>query len=234
VDPAGVTDEVRSALDAALQEQGLQVRWVLLTHHHRDHIGGATHLQAHGATLLSHPRTATLVAERWSVQVDALLQDGDLLHPSIPWRVLHTPGHAPGHLCAHHDETVVAGDLVAGEGTIVLDSNDEADLQAYLDSLQRIARLGPKRLLPAHGPVIEPALPLLQHYQDHRNARTAQIEEALQRKQPATALDLVPGIYPELPTVFHAVAAAQVTTHLGWLEARGRARVSETLQWRIP
>lgn len=234
VDPAGITDAVRDALDRALEAAGLRVRWVLLTHHHGDHIGGAAHLQANGAVVLAHPRTAALVAERWSLQVDALREDESLLHPSLPWRLLHTPGHAPGHLCAHWERTVVAGDLVAGEGTIVLDSTDEADLQAYLDSLARIAELRPDRLLPAHGPAIAPALPLLQHYQDHRNARTVQIEAALQRLQPATALDLVPGIYPELPSFFHAVAAAQVTTHLGWLAARGRAMASEDARWRTP
>ena len=234
VDPAGVTPAVRARLDEALDAAGLRVRWVLLTHHHGDHIGGAAHLQAGGAELLAHPRTAELVAERSGLQVDSLRRDGDLLDRALPWELLHTPGHAPGHLCAHLQETVVAGDLVAGEGTIVLDSGDEADLQDYLESLARIAALAPARLLPAHGPVIAPALPLLEHYLRHRAARTAQIEAALRRVPAATALELVPGIYPELPTFFHAIAAAQVTTHLGWLAVRGRATAHDGGRWSAP
>lgn len=233
VDPAGVTEPVRAALDAALASAGLRVRWVLLTHHHGDHVGGAAHLQAAGAELLAHPRTAALVRERWGLQVDTLRDHGDTLTAALPWRLVHTPGHAPGHLCAHRDGTVVAGDMVAGEGTIVLDSNDEADLDDYLRSLQLLLDLEPARLLPAHGAVIEPAAPLLQHYIDHRHARTEQVERALRDRQPATALDLVPGIYPELPSFFHAVAAAQVITHLHWLAARERA-VQEGAQWRVP
>ena len=49
------------------------------------------------------------------------------------WRVLHTPGHAPGHVCLFEERTrtVVVGDMVASVGTILIAPGD-GDMQIYL------------------------------------------------------------------------------------------------------
>ncbi len=220
VDPAGVTAEARVALAGALG--GRRVRGIFLTHHHFDHVGGAEDLRARtGAPILAHPETASRVPLTVDVLVPA---DGAVDTCDGPWTALHTPGHAPGHLCLRSPDgtTIVAGDLVAGEGTIVLDP-PEGDLGLYLDSLSRVAALAPARLLPAHGPAIAPAVPLLEHYIAHRHQRTAQIRAALAALDGARPDDLVPGIYPELPVFFRPVAARQVLCHLLWLVERGDA-----------
>jgi len=217
VDPAGVTAATREGLFAALA--GRRVAAIFLTHHHHDHIGGVRDLAARtGAPVLAHHHTASHV----SFPVDVALEDGDRVPGD--WTVLHTPGHARGHLCLRSPdgESIVAGDMVAGEGTIVLDP-PEGELGRYLGSLRRLASLTPSRLLPAHGPAIEPAVPLLEHYIAHRHQRTVQVAAALAESGPCPPEALVGAVYPQLPTAFHPVAARQVRCHLEWLVEQGRA-----------
>lgn len=80
-----------------------------------------------------------------------ILRDGDLI--DIGGRVieiLHTPGHSPGHMCFYEKVSgyLFTGDLVyIGELLAYYPSTDPA---AYLRSLQRVAALPFKRVLPAH------------------------------------------------------------------------------------
>lgn len=221
IDPAGITPDSRHGLLQAIGPRRVQA--ILLTHHHFDHVGGVEDLRARtGAPVWAHPHTATRV----SFPVDRVVEDGDALDTDAgAWTALHTPGHARGHLCLLSPDrrSVVAGDMVAGEGTIVLDP-PEGELAAYLGSLARLLALAPDRLLPAHGPVIEPAVPLLEHYIRHRRARTEQIRGALEGAGWAAAADLVSTVYPDLPLPFHPVAARQVLCHLQWLAADGSVR----------
>lgn len=83
-----------------------------------------------------------------------LVADGDVIDLGGRWiEALHTPGHSPGHLC-WFDRTrgwVFTGDLIY-KGTLVA-FFPTTDPQAYLRSLEKVAALPVKRLLPAHGPV---------------------------------------------------------------------------------
>jgi endoribonuclease LACTB2 len=220
VDPAGVRPEAQRGLAEALRPR--RVAAIFLTHHHVDHVGGVQDLRARtGAPVWAHAHTAAHVP----FPVDRLLDEGDeLVTDAGTWTALYTPGHARGHLCLRSEDggSIVAGDMVAGEGTIVLDPPEGA-LGDYLDSLARLLALEPVRLLPAHGEVIEPAGSLLQHYIEHRQARTDQILRALQAARASAPIGLVPMVYPDLPLPFHPVAARQVLCHLQWLAARGDA-----------
>ena len=75
---------------------------IWLTHHHPDHVGGVERLRASlGVPVLAHPLTAERLAGR-GIKVDGELQDGqriDLGRADFSVLVLHTPGHARGHLC---------------------------------------------------------------------------------------------------------------------------------------
>lgn len=221
VDPASPWPDPQQALADALADRRVQA--IFLTHHHLDHVGGVLDLQRRtGAPVWAHPLTAARVA----FAVDRMVEEGDQLQlGSSTWRALHTPGHATGHLCLHRaaDGVVVAGDMVAGVGTIVLDP-PEGELGAYLHHLGRLEALGPTTLLPAHGDPILDGPALLAEYIAHRHDRTAQVRAALARLAPARPLQLVPSIYVDLPAAFHPLAARQVLCHLRWLEAHGQAR----------
>ncbi len=220
IDPASPHDDEHARLLEVLHARG-RVSLILLTHHHHDHVLGASTLaDATGAPILAHPQTAARLPD---LPIQPLLDDhidGD----SGRIRVLHTPGHAPGHLAllCPGGEAIV-GDLVAGIGTILIDPDDGGNLSSYLDSLKKLRRLRPTVLLPAHGPALRDADGTLRHYLQHRAQRTAQICAAL-AAGPATPAQLVPAVYPELPPAFHPLAATQILAHLLHLEALGRTR----------
>ncbi len=238
VDPASPWEgEQRALFEAVLRRvaDGARLRGIFLTHHHHDHVSGAVDLArrlaaaGHEVPVLAHAITAELV----SVTVDELLGEGDTLAlGDAVWDVLHTPGHAPGHLCLHDRSTgaLLAGDMVAGVGTIAIDP-DEGDLGDYLYHLERLRSRRPSSLLPAHGPVLRQADTVLSMYVAHRHGRTEQFR-ALLEQGAATPLELAGQVYSELDPRYLPLAARQVLTHLRWLEQRGHAAQDGEL-WRL-
>lgn len=228
VDPASpYPDEIESLKGAmsAARRQGCRVRAIWLTHHHPDHVGASNAMrEALGVPVMAHPATAERLRAR-GIAVDGELADGDRVElagsPPFPVRVCHTPGHARGHLC-FYDETygsLLAGDLVAGLGTIVIDP-PEGDMDDYLASLERMAELDPKTLFPSHGPVVlEPAKKLLE-YRDHRLWREERIVEAWKAGK-KSARDMVGQVYSDVPAQVHPVAERQIEAHLIRLRRRG-------------
>jgi glyoxylase-like metal-dependent hydrolase (beta-lactamase superfamily II) len=201
---------------------------IVLTHHHPDHIGGVEDIaERTGAPVWAH-RDA-----RVPFRVDRRLEDGDTFETGAGVsRCIHTPGHADGHLCFRMEETgeILAGDMVAGIGTIVL-AHPEGRLGDYLRSLERlIPEAG--TLHPAHGPAIADGPGLLRQYVAHRHLRTAQFVEAL-RAGASTPVEVAERVYAGIPGVDPVLAALQVRTHLVWLEEEGRALAVGPDRWAL-
>ena len=240
VDPgAGEVREYARLLSLlrVLQGEGARVKAVVLTHHHGDHIGGARAVRDRlGAPLWCHAATA----ERLGWPVDRLLEDGEVLALDGPmpmrWRVLHTPGHARGHVCLVDEASraAVVGDMVAGVGTIVIDP-PEGDMAEYLAQLARLRDLPVGTLYPAHGPAMPDGRGKLQEYLDHRAAREGGVLEVLRAAGPE-GLD-VPGLveraYADTPVFMHPVAERQALAVLLKLVGEGRAvRLGEAERFR--
>jgi len=225
IDPASPYEDEQARLLTHLEHRGCEVIAIWLTHHHADHTGGVQALRhALDVPVLAHPATAERVGR--GIAVDESLFDGDLVPlGDLQVEALHTPGHARGHLAFREvrTRTLVAGDLVAGQGTIIIDP-PEGDMADYLTTLGRLVRDGVGSIIPAHGPVIEDGESRLLNYIGHREARERQVVEVLQGRPQSSAkpLDLVPEIYPEVPAVFHPLAARQLLAHLLKLEQEGK------------
>jgi glyoxylase-like metal-dependent hydrolase (beta-lactamase superfamily II) len=227
LDPASPYEDERQRLADALQarvDAGERVERIVLTHHHDDHVSGAEALRARfPAPIAAHPITAGLVSG--SIAVDEPWNHGEARDCGGRRLVAtFTPGHAPGHLVFQDDDgAMIAGDMVAGVGTILIAPQD-GDLGQYLASLQAMRDLAPTVLLPAHGEPLPHADALLAFYIAHRHQRTEQIRQALDRHGTSTALELAPRVYPELPAEAMPIAAAQITSHLRWMARHGLAR----------
>ncbi|TXD40856.1 MBL fold metallo-hydrolase [Lujinxingia vulgaris] len=197
---------------------------VILTHHHRDHIGGARAIASRfNLPILAHPRSAALLPELHTLalthgQTIALGDFGEL-------EVLHTPGHAPGHLALYHapSRSIFAGDLVASEGTIIIDP-PEGHMGDYLQSLHTLLAMQPRVLFPAHGAPIAAPATLLNAYIDHRLTREAAVLDALRaHPAPASPEDLIATVYPEIPRAIWPLAARSLLAHLIHLREQGLA-----------
>ncbi|MBK8261871.1 MAG: MBL fold metallo-hydrolase [Nannocystis sp.] len=236
IEPATPHADEQATLDAAIAariDAGAEVVGVVITHHHGDHVGYAAALRDRlGAPLFAHPATAARVP----FAVDAALVDGDVIElgDGVALAAIHTPGHAPGHLVLHErqSDVVYAGDLVAGVGTILVDPSDDGDMAAYLASLEKIAALAPRRLIPAHGPVItEPAAHLRRTW-EHRMMREERLLHALSRG-PLVDDALLAAVYHDTPAALWPLARLALAAHLQKLLREGQvARDGDSLRLR--
>jgi glyoxylase-like metal-dependent hydrolase (beta-lactamase superfamily II) len=224
-------------LVAALRARGRRLVGIFLTHHHVDHASGARFLQAAlGVPILAHAITAERVAAQLGIKVNQPVAADELL-PFGPagLRALHTPGHAPGHLCLHdeHSGELIAGDMVASVGTILVHPDDGGDMQLYLASLRRLLATRPRRLWPAHGAAVQDPAGLLQFYIAHRLQREQKVLAAL-RQSAGTVHELVRLVYADTSPEVHWLAAGSLLAHLRKLQAEARATLDEKGQWRLP
>lgn len=221
---AGVGDPRHlDAIEEALA--GAALSQVLVTHAHPDHSSGAPAIAARQP----HVRFLKMASPdrdgRWSVAWQPIADDDTLEAGDTSIVAVHTPGHAPDHLCFWHEETrtVFGGDLAQMGTTVWIPSTEGGDVAAYIASLERILALNPARLLPAHGAVIDAPASLLRWYIAHRQEREAQIVDALQRGDIRVEA-MVARIYRGLADVLVPQARETVTAHLQKLEREGRAR----------
>jgi glyoxylase-like metal-dependent hydrolase (beta-lactamase superfamily II) len=231
VDPGTPFPDQLARLDqvlAAEAEAGRPLGLVALTHHHGDHVGGATAVATRwNVPIAAHANTARRLASR--VGVARELVAGETLD-EYEVTCVYTPGHADGHLCFERGGASVVGDMVAGIGTILIDP-DEGDMADYLDSLAMLGTRAATTLLPAHGPAITDGQGKLREYIAHRTMRENRVLAALAATTDASADELVPDAYSDTPKLLWPLAERSLLSHLAKLVKDGRARTVGNDRW---
>lgn len=217
-------DAYLPVLERALDLAGCDgIQEVVLTHGHPDHMGGAAAVLKRFGPLRVSKRPWAGVDERHGVAIEGIDEGAVIRTEGATLRAIHAPGHAPDHLCFVLEEegAIFSGDNVLGVGTTVIPA-ESGDLGDYLRSLERLLAEAPRRIYPAHGPVVEDGVAKLREYLAHRREREEQILAVL-GAGPARVAEIVQVVYATYPEALHGAAAQSVAQHLLKLEREGRA-----------
>jgi glyoxylase-like metal-dependent hydrolase (beta-lactamase superfamily II) len=240
---ASEQDRLWALLDARLQT-GMHIAAVLLSHHHADHVGAAkTCSKRMRVPIWAHVETAQALGG--SLAVGRHLADGDRLdlgeRPGGGGRwhleVLHTPGHARGHLAFYEPSfgLLFAGDMVSTVSSVVIAPPD-GDLAVYLQSLRRLRALPVRLLLPSHGGVSSRSAQVIDEWLAHRAKREEMLVQLLGQGC-GRVTDLAVELYKGVPEPMMRFAQLQVEAGLRKLQQEGRVtltRAADVDHWQLP
>jgi len=229
IDPG--PDDVRhrqAILDIAA---GRRITHIVTTHAHRDHVDGLPALQdATGACTYGYCRTHIPVGgagDRDAEYVghdyapDVHLEHGALIEGE-GWQLeaLHTPGHAPDHLCfaLRGGGLLFSGDHVMAWNTSVI-APPEGRMADYLQSLELLLDRD-EVFLPGHGGQIDRPQRTVKAYLLHRKWREQAILEAI-RGGTTSVRALLPMIYRDLSPEVAGAALLSLRAHVDHLAERG-------------
>jgi hydroxyacylglutathione hydrolase len=165
VDPGD--EAARIAL--AVEQTGLEIGQILVTHAHIDHVGAVGALaDEYACPVLMHaeaepmlqqlPTQAMMMGLRFGKvpTVDRHIQDGEILEVgSLRLESLYTPGHAPGHLAFYVESEglVLSGDALFA-GSVGRTDLFGGDMEVLVRSInERLLTLPDEtRVYPGHGP----------------------------------------------------------------------------------
>lgn len=239
IDPGPDDPEHLAALRKALA--GERISHILITHTHRDHTDGVPAFRQHfnapviafGNTGRNRGARTTSPSGKAFVDLDftpdETLSDGDVIQ-GRDWTldVIHTPGHAPDHLCfaLSGARTVFSGDHVMGWNTTVV-APPEGHMGDYLNSLERLLERKDKLFLPGHGGRIETPQRAVRAYLMHRKMRESAIFNCLQSGD-SFIPQIVARIYKNLDPKLAPAAALSVLAHLEFLVERGLVQCEDS------
>jgi hydroxyacylglutathione hydrolase len=164
IDPG---DDINDVLDL-VRKHNLQVKQIVVTHAHIDHIGGAMKLRAAtGAPILLNQNDYALlkmldVQAQWigvqapgNVEIDRSVTTGEKITAgSHTAEVLHTPGHTEGSICLYFaaDKKLIAGDTLFA-GSIGRTDLPGGSMQKIIRSLHETVLALPDEtvVVPGHG-----------------------------------------------------------------------------------
>jgi hydroxyacylglutathione hydrolase len=162
IDPGGNAEDIFKAIADA----GLDIKIIVLTHGHSDHIAALYDIQDRtGAEVAIHSDDADFLQGRGAFSTmfgisyktpeppDRLLDDGDKINiGGLPFTVVHTPGHTPGSICLLTDDKVFTGDTLLhhGIGTTLMPGSSRRQL---IDSIHTRLMVLPDNTIiyPGHG-----------------------------------------------------------------------------------
>lgn len=200
----------------AIREAMPRLQTILITHRHGDHAPAAVPLQAATGARIFAP--AGVLPEALVERI-AGGETIDVEGESI--EVIATPGHTKEHVCFLTSEgDLFTGDTILGTGTTAIFPPD-GHMGDYLASLARLRARHPRRIHPAHGPVREDAIALIDEYVAHRLEREGQLLDAIAGGASSIG-ELRRRIYPDLDERLHGAAEIQLTAHLIKLVEEGR------------
>lgn len=156
------------------------------------------------------------------------------------WEVVHTPGHSLGHVClwspAHR--VLLSGDhLLPGiTPPVTFERGFDADpLRSYLESLRRVAALGPRLVFPGHGRPFGDAVGRIEAIIRNKLRRLESIRRAIEER-PSTVTELADRLVAKAVLAHQRQLAINETlAHIAYLRWSGaverRTRPDGVYEW---
>ncbi|TEA12319.1 Lactamase-like protein nscB [Colletotrichum sidae] len=221
-----------AAVRSTLEQENATIETVLITHWHKDHVGGIDHL------LELSPDSR--IFKNQPEEGQSNIEDGQKFEvDGVSLRAVSTPGHTVDHMAfvLEEEDAMFTADNVLGQGTAVFE-----DLSTYLNSLEKMRHLFNGRAYPGHGPVVDDGPAKILEYIHHRKTREEQVVRTLRTKRVAddaeglldawTAMELVKVIYHDVPEALHVPACGGVLQILSKLEREDRVSRSKD-RWTL-
>ena len=162
VDPGGSSENIIEAID----KNELNIKYILLTHGHFDHVGAVAalvkkykapvYMSKDDRAFLESPkevRASSFGMQIEAADVDVFVKEGD----EIPFsegttKVIETPGHTLGSVCYLFENYLFAGDTLFN-GSIGRTDFPESDHSLMIESLKKLKKLDDEiYVLSGHGP----------------------------------------------------------------------------------
>jgi glyoxylase-like metal-dependent hydrolase (beta-lactamase superfamily II) len=232
IDPGPDDEKHLAAILAAAN--GRPVTHIFITHAHRDHVDGADRLKAvtgaithawgrAGAAdpvLTASPSGKLFV--NTSFEADIRIRHGQVFGNS-DWQLeaLHTPGHAPDHLCfaLSGRRILFSGDHMMAWNTTVI-APPEGHMASYLCSMEKLLPRTDRLYLPGHGGRLEQPQRMVKAQLIHRTMREQEILQNI-RQGSRTIREIVPVVYQGLESRLLPAATLSVLAHVEHLVDRG-------------
>lgn len=164
IDPGDEAEKI----SAAVREADLDVKYIINTHAHYDHIGAVLKLKDEfGAEILVHEADGPMLEDPTlnlsfnkpkikaaGVKPDKLLNEGDIVTAGkIELKVIHTPGHTPGSICLLGKDYIFTGDTLFA-GAVGRTDLPGGSHKSIVESIQTKLKTLPDNLkvYPGHGP----------------------------------------------------------------------------------
>lgn len=160
IDPGDSPDRIA----AAVREKGWQVKLLVATHGHIDHIGAIGELKkAFGAPVVIHRQDASALQGDgrffWGrtfgppIKADRLLDDGDLLETAgLSFKVINTPGHTLGGICLYGHGLLFTGDTLFRSSIGSSNIGTGTRPQLVRSIMEKLLSLPPETVVyPGHG-----------------------------------------------------------------------------------
>lgn len=162
-----------------------------------------------------------------SVEIDEILENGDSIEGGSSLKAVHTPGHTPGSttFIDKNKNTGFVGDTVLSDITpnpMIYFEEDRIypSLQNYLNSLQKLRKLGLDKLYTGHGEIIEEPEKRINKILDHHESRKENILEIVEEER--TVFEVMNELFPGLEKEKYLFGISEAVGHLELLVSEER------------
>jgi len=222
-------------VDAILAAAPGKIRWILVTHTHKDHSPAVQMLKAKTSATVYGQVAQHGEGQDASFVPDQVLHGGErlTLDQQCTLRVIHTPGHASNHLCylLEPEKTLFTGDHIMQASTVVINPPD-GNMSAYIASLRALLNEDIEWLAPGHGFLMNEPRRVVEGIIQHRFKREAKVIATMRAAGPANMDTLLVRVYDDVDPRLHPAARRSLLAHLIKLQEDGVAEERDG-KWRL-